>query len=244
MNDIEHWLDDDAPADVAESLRAARAEAPRRATVERCLALVGVAGAVGLSSSLASAASYGAGGKAAGVAGLATWGLSGFAAGAVLMAGIEITERVLAPPRVAPPPAPSVLVSSTSRPDVPRAESAPVMSAAPPKSVAPSAPRPPSANGASSPTADERLAAELSLLSDVRAAIDRRDASTALILLEQHDRRYRASAQLQPEARYLRLEALELAGRRDEAAEVARRLLELDPRGPHSARARRILEKE
>jgi hypothetical protein len=99
-------------------------------------------------------------------------------------------------------------------------------------------------DSASSPSVDERLAAELALLSNVRAAIDRRDAGTALLLLAEHDHRYRSGAQLLPEARYLRLEALELAGRRDDARAAARKILERDPRGPHAARAREVLEKE
>ena len=90
MIDIEPWLLTDAPHDVAESLRAARAEAPRRVAVERCVALVAASSAVGLSTSLASAASYGAGGKAAGLVALVKWGLSGVPMGTALVTGDEV----------------------------------------------------------------------------------------------------------------------------------------------------------
>jgi hypothetical protein len=240
MNDIEPWLDTDAPPDVAESLRAARSEAPRRAVVERCVTLIGTGGAVALSSSVAGAAASGAGGKALGAALLVKWGLAGFAGGAVLIAGIELTERAAKVARTQPPPPPSVTSSSG-----PAADASPVRPAtAPLASVESPTPRSVSPDRPSGPSVDERLAAELSLLSSVRAAIDHRDADTALRLLVEHSRRYPTDARLLPEARYLRLEALELAGRRQDARDVARRILELDPRGPHAARAREVLDKE
>jgi hypothetical protein len=239
MNDIEPWLDTDAPPDVAESLRAARAEAPRRAVVERCVTLIGAAGGVALSSSLAGAATSGAGGKVVGAALPVKWGLAGFAVGTMLMGGIELTQRAVAP-SVAEPAPPSAALSSgpaTVAPPV-RPVTTGLASAEPPtpRSVPPN--RPPG------PNADERLAAELALLSGVRAAIDRHDTDTALRLLAEHARRDPTDARLLPEARYLKLEALVLAGRREEARDVARRMLELDPRGPHAARAKEILEKE
>jgi hypothetical protein len=240
MTDIEPWLDGDAPPDLAESLRAARAEAPRRVVLERCITAVGAAGAVGLSASLASAASYGAGGKAVGLAALAKWGLSGAVAGTLLMTGVEIAERVAAPRPESLPRAPGVVMSHA-----PISKPAPAVPASPPaSSVEPPAMRKPAPKTATTPSLDERLAAELSLLNDVRAAVDRRDTEAALRLLTEHDRRYPTDAQLRPEARYLRLETLELAGRREEAKNVARRILELDPRGPHAARAKELLEKE
>jgi hypothetical protein len=239
MNDIEPWLEDDAPPDVAESLRAARAEAPRRVALERCITMIGTAGAVGLSTSAASAASYGAG-KAVGLAAVVKWGLSGVLAGTLLVGGVELAQRVSVPS-----PAPSFRGPSVAVPNVPIAKPAPVASASPAvPSVEPPTVQPPAAKVSATPTVNERLAAELSLVNDVRAAVDRRDTDSALRLLAEHDRRYPTDAQLRPEARYLRLEALELAGRRDEARIVARRIFELDPRGPHAARAKEVLEKE
>lgn len=239
MTDFEPWLDTDAPPDVAESLRAARAEVPRRAVVERCVALVGAGGAVGLSASTAAAGSYGVAGKAMGVTALAKWGLAGFAAGSVLMAGVELTTRVATPPAATR----AAAAPSIATPSIPMSRSLPVERLPEPRASA--EPRARRATPVpSNPSVDERLAAELALLSNVRAAIDRRDAETALLLLAEHDHRYRAAAQLLPEARYLRLEALELAGRRDDARAAARRILDLDPRGPHAARAREVLEKE
>jgi hypothetical protein len=239
MNDIEPWLDTDAPPDVAESLRAARAEVPRRAVVERCTRLAGMAGVVALSSSVAEAGVAGGGGKALGAVLLAKWGLAGFAAGAVLLGGVELTRRSVAP-RVAAPPVPTVAPSSGPAP-VATALVAPVLPAA---SVEPPAARGAPVQRPTGPNADERLTEELSLLSGVREAVDRHDADTALRLLGEHARRYPTDARLLPEARYLRLEALVLGGRREEARDAARRILELDPRGPHAARAREVLEKE
>jgi hypothetical protein len=239
MNDIEPWLGGDAPPDVVESLRAARAEAPRRVALERCIAVVGAASAVGLSTSVAGGA-YGAGGKAVGLAALVKWGLSGVAAGTLLMGGIEIADRVSAPLPVSSFRAPSVAM-----PNVPIAKPLPVVSSSPSTPFAePPAQQRAAPKELSVPSVDERLAAELSLLNDVRAAVDRRDTESALRLLAEHDRRYPTDAQLRPEARYLRLETLERAGRREEARSVARRILELDPHGPHAARAKEVLEKE
>jgi hypothetical protein len=242
MNDIEPWLDTDAPLDVAESLRAARSEAPRRAVVERCVTLIGAAGAVALSSSVAGAAASGAGGKALGAALLVKWGLAGFAGGVVLIAGVELTERASQTSKSQPQPrSPPPMASSTG----PATDAPPVRPAAPPlASVESPVRRSVPLDRAPGSSTDQRLAAELSLLSSVRAAIDRRDADTALRLLVEHARRHPMDARLLPEARYLRLEALELAGRPSEARDVARRILELDPRGPHAARAREVLEKE
>lgn len=239
MNDIEPWLKGDVPPDVAESLRAARAEAPRRVALERCIAMIGTAGAVGLSTSAASAASYG-GGKAIGLAAIVKWGLSGVAAGTLLMGGVELARIVSAPS-----PVPSLRAPSVALPNVPNAKPAPVVSASPPvPSAEPRAVQWLAPKVSSTPTVDERLAEELLLLKDVRAAVDRHDTETALRLLAEHDRRYPTDAQLRPEARYLRLETLERAGRREEARNVARRILALDPRGPHAARAKEVLEKE
>jgi hypothetical protein len=239
MNDIEPWLNGDAPSDVAESLLAARAEAPRKVALERCIAMLGTAGAVGLTASAASSASYGAG-KSAGLAALAKWGLSGVAAGALLVGGVEIARNF-----TSPAPVPAVVAPSVALPNLPSAMPAPVV-AAPPR--VPSAEPPPAQRSAPKlvdvPSDDARLAAELRLLNDVRAAVDRRDTDSALRLLAEHDRRYGADGELRPEARYLRLEALERAGRREEARGVARLILELDPRGPHAARAKEVLEKE
>lgn len=239
MNDIEPWLDTDAPPDVAESLRAARVEAPRRAVVERCMTLIGTAGGVALSSSVAGAAASGAGGKALGAALPVKWGLAGFAAGTMLMGGVELTQRSVAP-SVAEPPPPSTALSSNPATVAPPFQPVTAGSASPEPLAPPSVP----VNRPSSPSADERLSAELALLSGVRAAIDRHDTDTALRLLVEHARRYPTGAQLLPEARYLKLEALALAERREEARDVARRILELDPRGPHAARAKEILKKE
>jgi hypothetical protein len=240
MNDIEHWLDTDAPPDVAESLRAARAEAPRRAVVERCVALIGTAGAVALSSVVAGAATSSAGGKTLGAALLVKWGLTGFAAGAVLIAGVELSERAVTTSLAEPSPSSSIPLATGQATRAPPVRPATAAAA----SFESPTPRSVPLNRPSSPSADERLTAELSLLSRVRAAVDRRDSDTALRLLAEHARRHPLDAQLLPEARYLRLEALELAGRTKEARDVARLILELDPRGPHAARARECLEKE
>jgi hypothetical protein len=239
MNEIEVWLDTDAPPDVAESLRAARAEAPRRAVVERCVTLVGAASAAALSASVAGAAAPGVGGKALGVGAtvLVKSGVLGMTAGMVLMIGLELTDRALAPSLVsspAPARAPSRRPMSHGLPFEPALRPPPSAEAPARRSVPPSRP--------SSTSADDRLTAELSLLSDVRAAIDGGDPSTALKLLVEHARQYPGDGRLQPEARYLELEALTLAGRSEDARGVARRILELDGRGPYAARARAILK--
>jgi hypothetical protein len=239
MNDIEPWLNGDVPPNIAESLRAARAEAPRRFALERCIATVGAAGAVALSASAASAASYG-GAKAIGLAAIAKWGLTGVAAGTLLMGGVALVRTVATPAPVPVVHAPSVVV-----PSVLSAQPAPVVVAPQPaRSAEPPMAQRPTPQVVSTPSVDGRLAAELALLNDVRAAVDRRDTESALRLLAEHERRYSSDAALRPEARYLRLETLELGGRYDEARAVARRILELDPRGPHAARAKAILEKE
>jgi hypothetical protein len=241
MNDIEPWLNGDVPPNIAESLLAARAEAPRRIALERCMAMIGSAGAVGLTASAASAASHGAG-KAVGLAAIVKWGLTGVAAGTLLTGGVEMARRM-----TAPSPMPSAVAASAtvrSLPSATHAKPARVVAPPPARSAELPAAHLRAPQVASAPSVDERLAAELALLNDVRAAVDRRDTDSALRLLSEHERRYPSDAQLRPEARYLRLEALELAGRHEEARGVAQRILERDPRGPHAARAKEVLEKE
>jgi hypothetical protein len=113
---------------------------------------------------------------------------------------------------------------------------APAADAAGPSELPLSARVPPS----SSADHDAQLAAELSLLDRARQALAAGNAASALRSLNDYDARFE-HPNLLPEALYLRLEAFTLKGDRSETENVARRMLQAFPAGPHAARARAVL---
>ncbi|HET9931314.1 MAG TPA: hypothetical protein VFQ35_11525 [Polyangiaceae bacterium] len=86
----------------------------------------------------------------------------------------------------------------------------------------------------------ERLAEEVRAIDDATRALGSGQATRALALLDDYDRRY-AERRFAPEALYLRMEALTRLGRSGEARTVAKRLANAYSTSPQAARARALL---
>jgi len=91
------------------------------------------------------------------------------------------------------------------------------------------------------PTAQPlQLSDEANLIDQAREAVAGGDGLGALRILEHHRRRF-AQPRLQPEALYLRMQALRLEGHLEAAIRVAQHLLAEYPNGPQSAAARAVV---
>ncbi len=105
-------------------------------------------------------------------------------------------------------------------------------------------PRPTEPNAAavasSSATASELLA-EVSVIDEARAAALRGDAARTLALLDGYAMNFKAR-RFEPEALYLRMEALGTAGDLDGQRRAAEHLLAQFPSSPQTARARAVLD--
>lgn len=135
-------------------------------------------------------------------------------------AAIEAAPPVVAPPVVAPP-----LV-------------APPL-AAPGPALRPSRPPEGGSAGASdgAPAAEPDLAAEVALMRQARAALDRGDPDAALRVLAEHAQDF-AAGQMKEDRLRLRIEALCALGRRDRARAEADAFLRDHPGSTHTARVR------
>lgn len=249
MSELERWIDGDAPDEVAALLRAARAEAPSAAALERALA--GAAAGAAALGTAAGAAAAGAPATAAAAGGAVTAGgaltvaalakplLGGFLAGAVFCAGVAAVSPppspLVAPTAASATVGPQGTLASSVPAGVPAAPALDAPGEAPPAS--PASPVPPAASSAE----DAALQAEVSLVDRVRRSLDAGDPEAALVLLDRHAREHGASGRLVPEARALRLEALTRLGREGEARAVAREILVLDRGTPHQAKAEAAL---
>jgi TolA-binding protein len=114
---------------------------------------------------------------------------------------------------------------------------------APARAVASSAETPPAASTPAQPDAsetDSRLAREVDLVDQARAALRRGDTGASLAALDSYEREVRGG-RLGAEAMYLRMEALSRSGDHARAANAARRLLSAYPDGPHAARAKALV---
>lgn len=98
----------------------------------------------------------------------------------------------------------------------------------PPVEVAPPTPVPtpvvtPVVTPKPSPVAGDTLEAELALLEPVRAALEKKDAGAALEAVGKYDAKF-ARGSMRTEAGLMRLEALLLAGKRNDAEALAKKL--------------------
>jgi hypothetical protein len=84
------------------------------------------------------------------------------------------------------------------------------------------------------------LPQEVAAVEQARRAVAARDPGRALRALERY-RALKPSAALEPEARLLQIEALELAGQRPQAAQLAQRFIAEYPKSPHAAGLRRLV---
>ena len=79
----------------------------------------------------------------------------------------------------------------------------------------------------------------MALLDRASQALNNHEFERALALADQYLTRF-ASGRLEPEARYLKMQAQRGMGDRSGAADEARRLLQVSPEGPHARAAREI----
>lgn len=87
----------------------------------------------------------------------------------------------------------------------------------------------------------ETLRLELALLDSARARLAAGNAGAASFQLDRYAREFPSGA-LQPEAAFLRIQALSQAGQHDAAARVGRHFLGQYPASPHADRVRALIE--
>jgi hypothetical protein len=255
MSEAKPWLEEDAPLEIELLIRAARAEKPSEASLQRSLSAVGIA-------TLGAAAGTGAGGTAASLGSPATslspltagmvakWATLGAALGTLAVGTATVAPRVWeevqsGPPASQPLGPPGATATSAARlaPAAPAADPHPTLSVAP-NPLAPSARAPrvvPAAPSVSA--ADETLIEEVRSVDRARAALAAGRPGDALARLDEYERDF-VEHRFAPEALYLRMEALVSLGRTEQARTVAETLLARHPNSPHGARARVVLSKD
>lgn len=100
---------------------------------------------------------------------------------------------------------------------------------------------PPVSTTALLPRRDEMLSREVAILDQVRGALLRRDAKSAISLLDRRESEFGGAGVLGQEALVLKVQALLLAGDRAAAARVGKAALATRPRGPQADRLRALL---
>ena len=259
MSDPDRIVDGHPSALARELLRAAAEERPPQSLLERTLHTSGLGGSaalgVGLSSSASAANAGGASGSASGVwlfaiksIGLASV-TAALATGAALQWSTSAVESSL--PRTVP-----VLRKAAPQLDTPPAAVSAPQTEAQSLNEQPRAsaverfePKQPPARGPHGDSAAERslpsvlLREEAALIDQAREAVAGGNGAPALRVLDLHARRFSRPYFL-PEALYLRMQALRLAGNPRAARKVAERLLATSPNGPQAASARALLRAE
>lgn len=221
-------------------VRAARNQRAPREARARIRAAVGLAAGVSTLAT-ASAAAAASGKQAVGTLtalGIAKYAVVGAACGAL---AIGVT-RLASPPASVEPPAAPPPVASSAPARVARVPSpVPVASVSEPEpeqSAAPSA-MVTAAPVSSSPPVPT-LAGELETLDAARSALRRRDAASALVVLDTYAHEY-PRGQMSAEALVLRIQALVQAGNRSAAESLARSFEQANPNSPLVERVRAIV---
>lgn len=261
MTDVKRWVDDGASEPVRELLAAAREERPAEGAIQRTLVAVGVGSAVATGASHA-AGSAGAATLAKGATGVGTlgvvtkWGAIGALGAMTTFGAVHVASKVMeplaattavAPSKVAPklgavnaaaasPPAPEATVP------VPDVEPEAALAPAPPAPVRPA--RAPSASVSERGTPEqtrtaaeeERMLEEVRAIDRARSALARGDARGTIAALDNYRSGF-SERRFEPEALYLRMEALGLIGDTAGAKAAAERLLATYPNAPQAARA-------
>jgi hypothetical protein len=226
-------------------LRSWEKEQPSDAAREGALALVGTAStaaAAGLKAATGGAGSMAPKAAALGVAALGKWAIVG-AVVVVLAATGATVQYVRSPSKETPVTvsavAPVVASIAAPLPSSPATEGPSVPAPLPPaatSSTAPMAatvlePRPPALG----------LGQQVAALDRARDALASGNASGALRFVDEYDRQFPRGA-LAQEATALRIEALLQQGNRDAAVRLADRFLASNPRSPHAARIRLLVQ--
>jgi len=244
MTDPERLLDLDRDGLPASLIRAAREDAPSDRLLGETLLALGVGATVvgaGAATGALAASSASALSKAGAAPSLAIMAAKWLGVGALggamtVSAAVGVERAVSAPPArpAATAPARALVVpaptaTSATKPAAPeQVEDAP-KPAAPPSVLAP-------ARAATAPSIAEETAA----VDRARRELAQGNAAAALATLDEYDRRP-GTHRLQQEALLLRMDALARSGNLAAAKTVAKSLLAQDPKGPHAARARRVL---
>ncbi len=234
MTELKRWLDDDAPPEVGRLLRAARAEAPRRRSIQRTLVALGATGL---------ATTAGAKTVAGAVAITLKWVAVGAVGGSVVVGTVAAARHFSVP--AAPPAASARWISEPApKPAEPGRQveppAAPETSPAPKaKSSVPVASREPEP----APGVDRRLAEEIGMIDRARASLNAGNPAETLRALDDYDRTF-SEPRLGPEALYLRMEARARVGDRAGAERAAREIVERYPGGPQVGRAEELLRSD
>lgn len=258
MTDVKRWVDDGASEPVRTLLAAAREERPDEAGVQRTLV------AIGLGSAVATGASHAAGGagaatlakSATGASTLALvtkWGAIGALGAVTTFGAVEMTTHAFSPaPANVPVTAPVARPMGVRRveryepyiaADQPAPEPAAAEPAAPPI-TAPAVRAAPSLGQeraalerADNAAESERILEEVRVIDKARSALASGDGRATLAALDSYGKGFSAR-RFEPEALYLRMEALERLGDAPGAKTAAERLLAAFPNAPQAARAR------
>ena len=258
MTEPLRFADDVDPA-LARLLRAGQAEAPPAHALRKTLAGLGAATTVLGASQVAGAAVQV--GKL-GVWSLAKWVGAGVLSGVVTIGGVELVQHGIEVSQrdsaaetasVAPAPKPAGGAAEQRRGELPSEPPAlapsPIEHSNNPAPLAgPAEPKPSGlVRPASSPRlerdvleVDSTMALEIALIDEARRALQAGRATATLEALRRHRAEVKRQ-RLAPEARYLEMEALFVAGNRSAAQAAARALLATYSKGPHAERARAIL---
>jgi len=246
MNEPRRLRDEASSELLRAMIDAAREEEPSEAAIEEALSAIGSAplgadaltGAAEAQAVAQKAAQLGAAGHGATASLLLKWAGIGLAAGlgaAQLTEGLPFVDRE-PPAVVVEAPAP---LRAEPRPEA--NEPPPALELkAPPAKEAPRAVEAVRKAKQAPKSAAGRLAHEVAALDRARKALAKRDPRRTLVALDRYEREHRRG-ELLPEALLLRAEALAEMGDREAAARVARRLVGLQPNGPHAARAQALI---
>jgi len=253
MAELKPWLQEGAPPNVARLVRAGRLEVPRRAAVERTVAMAGSVGAI----SAIATSLFGASAKAAsGTVGLfAKWTTIGFVGLSVVTTAV-VGARKLAEPQAAAVVAAALpsknqtrtrvqkrSVAATTAPtsakvvDLAAAE-APVVSRE--RSLAANRDVTAPVKTQSYPQSDAGLKAEMQCIANASSLLSAGRAAEAMRLLDEHSK-LGGPQRFQPEALYLRLQAAMRLGQQVLAQKAAAELVRQYPNSPHVGEAQKLL---
>jgi hypothetical protein len=261
MTDVKRWVDDGASEPIQELLTAAREERPGDAAIQRTLV------AVGVGSALATGASHAAGGAGAatlakGATGVSTigvvtkWGAIGALGAMTTFGAVHVASKALepspAPTAVAPPnavpklaphkalaPLPAAPADTAATPNSePEAvpQSAPAEAVRPSRAAPTAAPERAAPEQAQTAAEAERMLEEVRAIDRARSALAHGDGRGTLAALDSYRNGF-SERRFEPEALYLRMEALGQLGDSAGAKAAAERLLTAYPNAPQAARA-------
>lgn len=240
MSELRHWTSEDATEAEARLLQAARNARPSAVSRARMAGSLGL----GVGAPLSGVGTAKASSALAQV--LARKGLllaiaGGVAGGGAWLASTTGRPSAASPAMIAPSAAATAPVEASTPKAQASKESTPPVPVAPPAPVATS----PVASGPSSHVGPSAASSsswedELRLLEAAQARLDQNEPGEALARIARYERAY-PRGQLHVEAEVIRIEALALQGRRDEARRAANAFLRSFPSAVQVPRVRSVL---